>query len=221
MLAMVVSAHAQTIVLDIGHTRDKPGVISAIGKPEYKFNSDVVFILGDRLKKKGYTVHVIRDIERLQSRGGKVDSYLPDVLISIHHDSVQQKYLTGSWIYNNEPYPYTDEIRGYSLFVNTKNPKSTVLALKIAQNIQKFGFVASQHHKEKIPGEGRKPIDDVLGVYEFNELVLLRSVYKPAAVLIECGVITNRHEVFFISDIHVMVMMVDAIIHGVDEYFGK
>jgi hypothetical protein len=51
----------------------------------------------------------------------------------------------------------------------------------------------SLHHAEKIPGESREPLDEKLGIYRFDDLVVLKSARMPA-VLFEAGVIVNRNE---------------------------
>ena len=54
-------------------------------------------------------------------------------------------------------------------------------------------FLPTLHHAEKIPGEGRKLMDKDLGLYEFDDLIVLKTAAMPA-VLLECGVIVNRSE---------------------------
>jgi N-acetylmuramoyl-L-alanine amidase len=55
------------------------------------------------------------------------------------------------------------------------------------------GFAPTLHHAEKIPGEGRNPINKDLGLYEFDDLVVLKTA-AMRAMLLEYGVIINRGE---------------------------
>ena len=55
------------------------------------------------------------------------------------------------------------------------------------------GFSPTLHHAEQIPGEGRNLVDEDFGLYEFDDLVVLKTAAMPA-VLLECGVIVNRNE---------------------------
>jgi hypothetical protein len=49
------------------------------------------------------------------------------------------------------------------------------------------------HHAEPIKGENRELVNPELGIYRFDDLIVLKSAAMPAALL-ECGVIVNRSE---------------------------
>ena len=54
------------------------------------------------------------------------------------------------------------------------------------------------HHAEKIKGENRELIDRELGIYLFDDLVVLRTAQCPA-VLFESGVIINPYDDFLVK----------------------
>jgi len=218
-LGLVFSAHAETVVIDSGHTMKEPGAISALGITEWQFNTRMADVLSSVLRERGYTVIRIENLP-LSNRPIVFNKSGGDILIMIHHDSVQPKYLTKQWTYNGKVYKYTDDIRGYSVFVNGKSPKSIELGLYIGASLWSNSFVPSTHHKENIKGERRKPINEIAGLYEFNDLYVLKRIDKPG-VLIECGVIVNRYEAIFMSDYKVMVKFARAVADGIGDYFGK
>ena len=55
------------------------------------------------------------------------------------------------------------------------------------------GFRPTLHHNEPIRGENRPFIDKKTGVYEFTDLIVLKTAASPA-ILLECGVIVHREE---------------------------
>ena len=71
------------------------------------------------------------------------------------------------------------------------------------------GFSPTLHHAEKIPGEGRNLVDRNLGLYEFDDLVVLKTAAMPA-VLLECGVIVNRSEEASLQKPEVQQRIADA-----------
>src|SRR5690606_5363946 len=46
-----------------------------------------------------------------------------DCFISVHHDSVNDKYLQ-NWVHEGVTRPYADNFRGYSVFASGKNAKA-------------------------------------------------------------------------------------------------
>ena len=88
------------------------------------------------------------------------------------------------------------DIKGYSLFVSEKNGDaigSVRLAHLLGNQLRNACFIPTLHHAEKIPGESRELLDEQLGIYRFDDLVVLKSTRMPA-VLFEAGLIVNRHE---------------------------
>ena len=187
------------VAIDIGHTPGEKGTLSARNRAEYDFNRKMAMEVFRKLKKNPrFEVFVINpegEEISLESRTKMINATLPDLLISIHHDSVQPIYLS-EWTWKGAPALFCDKYRGYSIFTSDKNVKrgrSRSFAITLGNEMRKSGFIPSVHHSEPISGEGKKLIDKDAGVYRFDELAVLKNAKCPA-VLLECGIIRNRSE---------------------------
>jgi N-acetylmuramoyl-L-alanine amidase len=212
------------IALDIGHTPSHPGRISARGVPEYQFNKRLAEYLQQRLKEAGFTTTFIltaNDPEMpLFVRASLANVRDAAILLSLHHDSVQQHYLS-RWEYKGNPYEYSDKFSGYSLFVSDKNgdpQKSRVFADLLGQTLLKRGFTPTLHHAEPISGENRTLLDQEKGVYQFDTLLILQNTRVPA-VLMECGVLVNRNEEILLNNPVYRYALTQAVLEAVKKYF--
>ncbi len=186
------------VAIDVGHSNSSPGSVSARGVKEHVFNLTMARMLHAALRERGDRASFIIDPDTpggLPGRALAARAGHADLLISIHHDSVQPKYLAG-WKHDGKNLLYSDRFSGYSLFSSDKNPRareSILLATKLGERLYASGLRPTLHHAEPIPGENRELVDRRLGVYRYDDLLLLKSASVPA-VLIECGVIVNRRE---------------------------
>lgn len=187
------------IAIDIGHSPNKPGAISARGVSEYIFNKKIGELLFQNLLQRGFKSAFILNEQNpemsLYSRAKTANQKGADLLISIHHDSVQPHYLN-QWEVDGENYHYSDRFKGFSVFFSGKNSKaeqSFQLAKTIGNELLQLQLQPTLHHAENIHGENRPLIDSERGVYRFDSLILLKGTNMPA-VLVECGVIVNREE---------------------------
>ena len=187
------------LAVDIGHSPAEKGTLSARNRAEYDFNRKMVMEVFRKLKKDLRIGVVIINPEgeniSLKRRIEMINSARPDLLISIHHDSVQPGYLS-KWTWKGEPALFCDRYRGYSIFISGKNVKrnrSKSFAAALGNEMRQSGFVPSAHHSEQIEGEGKAPVDQWAGIYRFDGLAVLREARCPA-VLLECGIIRNRSE---------------------------
>ncbi len=187
------------VAIDIGHTPGEKGTLSARNRAEYDFNRKMALEVFRKLKKDPrFEVFIINprgEEISLESRIKMINAAVPDLLISIHHDSVQPIYLS-EWTWKGAPALFCDKYRGFSIFTSDKNIKrgqSRSFAITLGNEMRKSGFIPSVHHSEPISGEGKKLIDERAGVYRFDELAVLKNAKCPA-VLLECGIIRNRSE---------------------------
>jgi N-acetylmuramoyl-L-alanine amidase len=166
---------------------------------EYHFNRAIAEALLRSLKKTGEVEAFIINpqgtsislTERTRQAGTKGAA----MFLSIHHDSVQPRFLK-EWKLDGKTHFYSDKFSGFSVFVSRKNRKfaqSLQFARLLGEAMVARGFSPTLHHAERIPGEGRNLVDKDLGLYEFDDLVVLKTAGVPAALL-ECGVIVNRRE---------------------------
>jgi N-acetylmuramoyl-L-alanine amidase len=187
------------VAIDIGHSPGETGTLSARNRAEYDFNRKMALEVFRKLKKNPrFRVFIINPEGKkisLEIRTQMINAAAPDLLISIHHDSVQPIYLS-QWTWKGAPALFCDKYRGYSIFTSDKNVKwdqSRSFAITLGNEMRKSGFMPSAHHSEPISGEGKKFIDESAGVYRFDELAVLKNAKCPA-VLLECGIIRNRSE---------------------------
>jgi N-acetylmuramoyl-L-alanine amidase len=187
-------------VLDVGHSIEASGATSARGVSEYVFNLRLAKQIEQSLLRAGFAkvyLLVTRGVGRstLMQRSARSNELVADLFISIHHDSVQDSYLQ-KWTYQGKVQQYSDKFRGYSIFVSYENaqPKASLEAAEfLGDQLQAMGLRFTGHHAENINGERRQLIDDRVGIYRYDNLVVLRNTIAPA-MLLEAGVIVNRDE---------------------------
>jgi N-acetylmuramoyl-L-alanine amidase len=187
------------IAVDIGHTEEDPGAMSARGIPEFAFNLALGRDTAAALARAGFPVHRIivpgRGKTQLSRRVAASQALSPALVISIHHDSVQERYPK-TWRFAGQSRRYSDRFAGHSIFVSRASPhfeQSLDFARTLGRGLAAAGLRHSAHHAENIPGENRETLDADLGVFEFRNLRVLREAAAPA-ILLEAGIIVNRAE---------------------------
>src|SRR5712692_3408146 len=124
-LCAVKSRDGLQIVLDVGHSAKQPGAISARGVTEYHFNLKLAHRIEDELILAGFRstrlmVTRATGAAGLWQRATRANQMQADLFLSIHHDSVQPKYLK-SWWYQGKNQFFSDEFHGFSIFVSQVN----------------------------------------------------------------------------------------------------
>lgn len=199
--------------MDVGHTLEKPGVISAGGRPEFEFNLELATRVREALLREGLTVRMIGergDYAQLYRR--TLDARGADLFISIHHDSVQERYL-----------PVADRFSGYSLFVSRRNPlaqEALACASAIGARLKSAGLKPSRYHADPVLGENRPFADEPNGVHWFDNLAVGHTATMPS-VLVEAGVIVNRDEEARMRDPAVQAAIARAIAEGAAACLGS
>ncbi|MFJ1257205.1 N-acetylmuramoyl-L-alanine amidase [Cupriavidus sp. CuC1] len=193
------------IAIDAGHTAAHPGATSARGTPEFEFNTRLAATLVPVLEGMGFA-KVFQTNENgadisLTDRSGLANRRGADLFLSLHHDSVQPRYLS-AWTYQDKPQQYSDSFSGYSIFFSGQNrqpDESLRFARVLGSELRKQCLRPTLHHAEKIEGESRELVDPDLGIYQFDALKVLATTKMPA-VLFEAGVIVNRAEEIRLED---------------------
>lgn len=182
------AAHAEMLI-DIGHTKSNYGAKSCSGRHEYEYNKDLVKHIIRVLKQYGIPCSLTNDYDKEIKLNARTRySAGKDLLISIHHDSAQKKYI--EYIDGN---PCSDRFRGYSIFVSRKNPffeRSVRYARYLGGMLKSYGLQHSTHHNEDIKGENREFLDKELGIFLFDDLIVLKTAKCPA-ILLEAAVIID------------------------------
>ena len=211
------------IALDVGHSIKHPGADSARGVGEYYFNRAIAAALLRSLKKAGEVEVFIINPQgtsiSLAERTRQAANKRATLFLSIHHDSVQRRYVK-EWKVDGKTHLYSDNFSGFSVFVSRKNRKfaqSLRFARLLGEAMVARGFSPTLHHAEKIPGEGRNLVDHDLGLYEFDDLVVLKTAAMPA-VLLECGVIINRSEEASLQRPEIQQRIADAAAEAIGKF---
>lgn len=199
--AGMAGAETPRIALDVGHFHARPGATSARGVPEFAFNLRLAQDIAAALEQAGAEVRLIGADGRAEELAARAPlAGGSRLLLSIHHDSVQPRYLR-TWQVDGEARSYSDRFRGFSLFVSARNPleaRSLLCAASIGRALRRAGFAPTRHHAKTIPGEARPWADYAAGVHYHDELIVLRTAEVPA-VLLEAGVIVHRQEETLLS----------------------
>ncbi len=209
------------IALDIGHTPKKQGATSARGTGEYIFNKQIVHTLYKKLIHQGFssTFIINRQGEEISLKGRTqlAKKQHTNLFISIHHDSVNEKYLK-TWTHESKKKFYSDDFNGYSIFISTKHKENRVLANTLGKTLLTKNFQPTLHHAEKIKGENRKLLDAKKGIYEFGELAVLKTADSPA-LLFECGIILNRNEESLLLSTDYQDKLASALATAINQYY--
>jgi N-acetylmuramoyl-L-alanine amidase len=212
------------IAIDIGHTPKSPGAISARGVPEYLFNKNIGTRLQKKLKqdkrlKGSFIINESGANISLSTRATIANRRGADLLISIHHDSVEPKDLS-YWFYQGKIMAHCDKFTGYSIFYSEKNGSpvhSLIFAVVLGSEMLRTGFCPTLHHAEKFTGGDKDLIDRTRGIYKYNKLVVLKNSTMPA-VLFECGIIKSRIDELQLSNSKYQQKLVDTLFRAITKY---
>ena len=189
------------IVLDVGHTAESEGAISARNVAEFVFNLRLAQRIEAKLKAEGFAETRLLLTEgkarpSLVKRVAAANNLLADLFLSIHHDSVPNKLLD-DWEFEGKKSHFSDRFSGYSVFVSRNNPDfktSLAFAELIGKEMKAQGLQYAKQYTEPIMGRYQHPLlNKETGIYSYDELVVLRKTRMPAALL-EAGSIINRDE---------------------------
>ncbi|MDE5833080.1 MAG: N-acetylmuramoyl-L-alanine amidase [Desulfovibrio sp.] len=191
---LLFPSHLFPIVLlvDPGHSPKSPGATSCAGAPEYLYNDNLASFIANNIKDKDIRIELSRkpgEERELRERAALSKDF--DLFLSIHHDSVQPRFIQKI---NNAP--VSRKASGYSLFISGKNPRyydSLAFAKDLAVELRRRGLAPSSHHSEAISGENKVPVDETLGIYLYDDLVVLKNAAVPA-VLLEAAVIVHPED---------------------------
>jgi N-acetylmuramoyl-L-alanine amidase len=208
------------VAVDIGHTPESTGATSARGIPEFAFNMALGRDAVAALHAAGFPAQRLivsgAGREQLARRVAAARDMRPALVISIHHDSVQEHYLQ-SWRFAGQERRFSDRFSGFSIFVSEENDRfreSLAFARELGRELTGAGLTFSTHHAEPIPGENRKLLDPATGVFGYRQLRVLKDAPAPA-VLLEAGVIVNRQEEMALASPARRKIMADALVRAV------
>jgi N-acetylmuramoyl-L-alanine amidase len=192
---------------------------------EYEFNRALALVVMGTLQADGFVGAFLVDPAerplslvdrpRLARAGGAA------VLVSIHHDSVQEHYLL-PWRFEGQARRYADNFSGFSLFVSLDSQTAEAnrtLGRTLGEALIQAGNSPTLHHAEDIQGERRELLDADLGLYRRDTLAVLRAATMPT-VLVEGGVLVNRDEEFRLRDPSWQRRFASALVAGIRAFCG-
>src|ERR1700694_1879188 len=189
------------IVLDVGHTAESEGAISARNVAEFVFNLRLAQRIEEKLKAEGFAETRLLLTEgkarpSLVKRVAAANNPHANLFLSIHHDSVPNKLLE-DWEFEGKKSHFSDRFSGYSVSVSRNNPDfktSLLFAELVGKEMRAQDLQYAQQYTQAIMGRYQHPLlNKETGVYSYDQLGGLRSTRMPA-VLLEAGAIINRDE---------------------------
>lgn len=155
-LSLILPLNGRKILLDPGHGGKDPGSISYSGKYEKYINLDVALKLKEKLESLGAKVYMTRTGDTYinnTARGRMADSLGADILLSIHHNSLERD---------------KSDYFGLSTYYNTKNFKNPKYGFDLAEAIYLNAITLNGVYRD--------------GIYDRNYEVL-RETNTPAALI--------------------------------------
>ncbi|MGE3144474.1 MAG: N-acetylmuramoyl-L-alanine amidase [Pseudorhodoplanes sp.] len=216
------------VVVDVGHTAEVPGAISARGISEYEFNLRLARELVQQLTAAGFAATTLLVTEGEVARGlvqrvSRANRAGANLFLSIHHDAVPEHFLE-DWEFEGQPYRFSDRFKGHSLFVSYDNPQSRAslaFARLLGQQLKNRGLQYTPHYTEPFMGSRRRELlDKNAGVYRYDRLHVLRGTHMPA-VLLEAGVIKNREEELLLAAPEHRALLVAAAVEAIESFCAQ
>jgi N-acetylmuramoyl-L-alanine amidase len=213
------------VIVDVGHTVERYGVLSARGATEYMFNLRLANQIEQRLTAAGFarTVELITTApprRGLFERAARANSLGSDLFLSIHHDGVPGQFVE-KWEYDGRERAFSDRFKGHSIFVSIDNGDfrgSLRFARLLGNQLKARGLQYTPHYTERLMGNRqRQLVDAEAGVYRYDQLVVLRKTLMPA-VLLEAGSIVNREEELLLDSPERQALIAAAVTDAVEAF---
>ena len=215
------------IIVDVGHTLESDGAMSARNVPEFQFNLSLAKRIVAGLKAAGFPETKLlvtsgKARPSLVRRVAAADALKGNFLLSIHHDSAPDKFME-NWTFEGKPSHYTDRFSGYSVFVSRSNmdfKTSLAFAKLLGRQMKAQGLQYATQYTQAFMGRYQFDLmDKDVGVYAHDQLIVLMYPRMPAALL-EAGSIINRDEELKMASAERQDMTVKAVTTAMKQFCG-
>ena len=212
-------------IVDVGHTLEEPGAMSARGVPEYQFNLDLAKAIEQKLSADGFgrTILLVTAgpaLKGLLARVRNANAMQGDLYLSIHHDSVPELFKE-DWEFEGKPNKFSDRFTGHSLFVsfdNAERKASLLFGSLLGKQLKARNLQYTRHYTEAIMGSRRRDlIDPDAGVYRYDKLIVLRHTAMPA-VLLEAGMMINRDDELLLISAERQKLVAAAVSDAIEKF---
>ena len=212
-------------IVDVGHTAEVPGATSARGAAEYTFNLRLAREIKQQLIDAGFVRTVLLVTAGptragLAKRVASANRSSADLFLSIHHDSVPDRFLE-TWKYEGRELYFSDRFKGHSIFISNENsePRASLLFGRLLGNqLKERGLQYAKHYTEPFMGRRRRElVDEQAGVYRYDQLIVLKDTRIPA-VLLEAGSIINRDEEVEMASAERRSLIAQAVSDAVEKF---
>jgi N-acetylmuramoyl-L-alanine amidase len=213
------------VAIDVGHTAQAPGATSARGVPEFAFNLKLAGRIKQQLLAAGFQRSVLlitegRSMKALMERVRRANALGADLFLSIHHDSVPDRFLE-KWEYEGQQRGFSDRFRGHSIFIsydNSDRAGSLLFARLLGSQLRKRELQYTPHYTERYMGHRQRLLVDAQeGVYRYDQLIVLQDTEMPA-VLLEAGSIINREEELQMGSVERQALISAAVADAVESF---
>ena len=213
------------VIIDVGHTEQAPGATSARGVPEFVFNLNLAKRIEQQLLAARFRRSVLLITEGPAGKGlvervKRANALGADLFLSIHHDSVPDEFLE-KWEFEGEQRSFSDRFSGHSIFISNDNSDragSLLFARLLGGQLRKRGLRYTPHYTDRIMGNRQRVlIDAQVGVYRYDQLIVLRDTGMPA-VLLEAGSIINREEELRMGSAEHQALISAAVVDAVKSF---
>jgi N-acetylmuramoyl-L-alanine amidase len=156
----------------------------------------------------------------LFDRVARANASAADLFLSIHHDSVPDSFLQ-DWEYEGQTRHFDDRFKGHSIFFSIDNadPEGSLeFGRLLGEQLKGRGLQYTPHYVERFMGHRQRLLVDAnVGVYRYDQLIVLKSTHMPA-VLLEAGSIINRGEELVMNSPERQLLIAAAVTEAVDGF---